>query len=494
MAMETEPQETALADCEPPFHVVTVGWKKDLVDRLWKRIARKSEGRFSHILHPYYTLEEWEDGSPPADMHFFFVSSHERMPAPDLDFLASLEQEGVPTVHNMIMGDRVVSKLAYADALKYATFVARRLTALFKEIRPSAVIGGIDAIHGSLALAVARQLQIPWFTMHFSVIPRGMTCFCDRLSPAARVTIKRNRSIDYQGLAEVSIKEFEKGKLKADAYIEPAPLSISGKLKNLPRKLAAFHRIARKSRKREFLQYIENSSNHSITAALKFQWGISRARKALASVQTLGEVPKTPYVFFGLHRQPESSIDVWAPFYSKQVWIIELLARSIPPTHRLLVKIHKSNATKYSQRQLEEISALPGVEIVRPFADTFSFIRDADLVVAIQGTIGLEAALLGKPVIMLGESSVTSFPSASAIGRISDLPKLVNGKLLEVSPTRKEITKALATYLTPFVPAGHNNWRKEITEKEIDGYVSLLEDLKLHLTTSFEPSALHECR
>ena len=86
------------------------------------------------------------------------------------------------------MGDRVLSSLSYDDALAYVTFLARRLIDLFSEIKPARDHRWIRfAVHGSLALAVARQMSIPWFALHFSVIPPGLACFCNRISPAARV-------------------------------------------------------------------------------------------------------------------------------------------------------------------------------------------------------------------------------------------------------------------------------------------------------------------
>ena len=155
--------------------------------------------------------------------------------------------------------------------------------------------------------------------------------------------------------------------------------------------------------------------------------------------------------------QPESSIDVWAPFFSDQIWVVQLLSRSIPPSHQLLVKIHMSDLTNFSGEQYERMQALPGVKLVRPFVDSRPFIDKADLVVSIQGTMGLEAALLGKPVIMLGDSPVTMFPSASRIGKVQDLPMLIRKKLLEPPPTRQEIVQAYASYLSPFAPASHND-------------------------------------
>ena len=131
----------------------------------------------------------------------------------------------------------------------------------------------------------------------------------------------------------------------------------------------------------------------------------------------------------------------------------------------------------------ERLRALPGVDLVRPFADTQAFIEQADLVVAIQGTMGLEGALLGRPVIMLGDSPVTIFPSASSVGALADLPALVRRKLAQPVPSREQIVQAYASYLAPFAPASHNDWTLRRTEREIDDYVRLFGTLKQHFAT-----------
>jgi hypothetical protein len=373
-----------------------------------------------------------------------------------------------------------VSKISYAAALGYATFLARRLIDLFTRIRPTVVIVGFDAIHGGLALAVAKHMNIPVFALHFSVIPQGFACFCDQMSPAARVTLNTEYAIDPQSLAEASLQRFERKLIKAHAYIAPAPQSIVGKIRTLPQRISAFHRTILKSRQRDFLQFTEPRSGYDVKAAFALARRTTKARRALSEIEALTDPPATPYVFFGLHFQPESSIDVWAPFFSNQMWVIELISRSIPPTHKLLVKIHKSDIAKHSRETFGKMSAFPGVELVRPFADTRSFIENADLVIAIQGTIGLEAALLGKPVIMLANSSVTTFPSVTQIGAIENLPTLIQHKLAESPPARSEIIRAYASYLAPFLPASLNNWRVSISTEEIDNYVVLFHALEQH--------------
>jgi len=266
-------------------------------------------------------------------------------------------------------------------------------------------------------------------------------------------------------------------------------LSPIEKIKGLPRQLTGFADRFRKSHLRKYLKFTEGQGGHSVRAAVAVSRRSAQARRAIKRIQTLSEPPKKPYVFFGLHFQPESSIDVWAPFFSNQMWVIELLARSVPPSYDLLVKIHKSDAAHYSLEELQRMSAFPGVRIVRPFADTRDFIENADLIVAIQGTIGLEAALLRKPVIMLGDSPVKNFPSVSQIGEIRDLPKLIQRKLRESPPSRGDILSAYAADLAPFFPAGHNDWRKKVASEEIDGYVNLFGELKLYLAPGVAKSS-----
>jgi hypothetical protein len=254
-------------------------------------------------------------------------------------------------------------------------------------------------------------------------------------------------------------------------------------MRNVPGRLSGVVRTIRKARTSEYLKFTEGHAGYSVSAALKFLYGASMARKALEKNLALAVPPSSPYVLFGLHFQPESSIDVWAPFFSNQMWVIELLSRSIPPSHKLLVKIHKSDVANYSTAQLTRMRCFPGVELVRPFANTRDFIENADLIVAIQGTMGLEGALLGKRVIMLGDSPVAAFPSVSRIGEISNLPQLIRDKLGEPPPSRSDIIDAYATYLAPFERASHNDWTATVGKVEIDGYRELFGALTQYLAT-----------
>jgi hypothetical protein len=466
------------------FHVVTVGWPQILIEGLCAGIAARSIAQFSYIAHPRHAACDWTGGPAAGRIHFFRQTRRKDLPPADSMLLASLEQEGVPTMHNMILGDRVVCRLDYSDVARYATFIAKRLSDLYDELQPSVVIGGFDSLHGGLALAVAKRKDIPWFALHFSVIPPGLACLCDRMSPASRVQVKFQPRAELLALADSSLRQFESRSIKAHAYIAP-PRSLRRAMFNFPSRLASLVRTIRMGRDRDFARFTEVETRYDVKAALRQIRRSQRAHAAAADVDAIAAPPASPYVLFGLHMQPESSIDVWAPFVSNQMWVIELLSRSIPPTHKLLVKIHKSDISNYSRSAFDRMRAFPGVELVRPTADSRDFIEKADLVVAIQGTMGLEAALLGRPVIMLGDSPVTVFPNAARMGAPDELPALVRRQLGQPQLRREEIIEAYASYLAPFLPASHNDWTRNVSGQEIESYVRLFEELEQYLAIGF---------
>ena len=157
---------------------------------------------------------------------------------------------------------------------------------LFGAIKPSVIIGAFDAIHGSLALAVAKKMNIPWFALQFSVIPAGLASFCDKMYPAARVLLSPRPFDELHALASVSLRDFENRRIQAPAYIAPAPLPLAGKVANLPNRLSALQRKLRRSRSRKFLQFTSGRHNYSVSAAIEYFRHAARSRKALSRPET----------------------------------------------------------------------------------------------------------------------------------------------------------------------------------------------------------------
>lgn len=468
--------QTSTLEERRSFHMVSVGWDFDLIERLLDHVEKSTGITFSHILHPSRDQSSLR-GRPDASRFYCFREDiRMKMPPPDHAFLASLEQADIPTIHNMIMGDRVLREVDYSEALGYATYIAKRLWDLYEALMPSVVLGSFDSLHEGIALAVARKLGIRFVAMNFSVIPSGYYSFCSNLTPNSRINMGILCDEDLQAIASGALTGFEQKSIRVPAYISAQRLSDV--VQRLPAHLRAAFDSAKKLLFRKFDKFNDYAPKRLCKQYLQKRLNLITLPKRWF----VTEPPATPFLLFGLHMQPESSIDVWAPFYSNQSHVVETIARAMPPTHQLLVKIHKSDSDNYSRRQLNQLQRLPGVHLVSPFVSSRSFIERAALTLSIQGTIGLEAALLGRPVIMFGDSPVIQFPSASSVGRIVDLPILIRTKLSEHPPTRDNILRAFASYLSPMCPASLNDWTAEMTSDAPDRYAELFQALREHLT------------
>jgi hypothetical protein len=468
--------------------LLTVGTYPVLVRQLWDRITITGGHEFAHLIHPTFNARSWSEGTRPGDQIIYFSDG---IGAPtgkvDADFLASLEMHGAPTIHNMILGDSVVAKLPYAEALAYATFLARRLEEVYREVKPLAIIGDFDSLHGSLGYAVAKRMNIPWFALRFSPLPNGHVAFCSDLSPGSVVTLESGRHERLRGFAAQLLEDFETRRVRAAVYIPPDVLSPSFILKHIPSQFAAFFRTFLRRRQRQFLRYTEPPGSHSIWSRVREGIRVRKNLLLLRRREFLREPPAERFTFFGLHMQPEASVDVWAPFFSNQIQVVELLSKSLPPTHKLLVKLHQSDVSNYSPAYLAALAKFPGVELVSPYADSREFIRQADLVFSIQGTMGQEAALLGKPVIMFGNIIAGLFPTVSLVGKTTDLPTLVRAKLVDAPPSRSDVIDALARFLVPFYRASDNDWTQMPDDAGIEGFVSFFNLLHDYLRDSRAP-------
>ena len=397
-------------------------------------------------------------------------------PFPDASYLSSLERGDVPTIHNMIIGDRVVSKLPYSDAIAYAKSLSGKFQYLYRKVKPSVVIGCHDAIHSGIGCAVARAEKVPWFSLSFSTIPPGYVALKRGIIPDKLVCIRRPKESDLVNLAEKFLNDFEKKIIVAPTYISAHNVGIT--FERLPKQVAEGIRVFKKS----YFGGLNKYQEFDFKFILKQFFRKKKNMVFFPKKWFLKEPPTEPYLFFGLHMQPESTIDSFAPFYSNQFSTIEIIARSLPPTHSLLVKLHISDADNYSRTQLKTLLKLPGIKLVAPNVSSRRFIEKSSAIITITGNMGLEGALLGKPVLIFGRKNYEHFPSVTRIEDITNLPFLIKQKLAEKKPNRDSIISAYSEFLMPYFRASRNDWkRKYSTQEEIDGFVVFFQALEKYL-------------
>ncbi len=455
------------------FKVLTVGWEPYFIDELLAPIEKKTGIDFTHGLVGNASRVSIAQKQYP---HIKFVALsktyNEPLPEPDYKFLASLECIGVPTVKSMIQGDRVLRHRTEKETLGYATLIAVRIRERLKELNPNVVLASHDSLHSAMSLAVARFLGIPWVAMTFPVIPDNLTGFCNSLTPNSLVPIVRPIDAQLRSYAQALIKNVRSKEQSVAAY--RAPSSISQWVwqyvlhaKNLFRRKQAARILG-----------VDPFIYPSVTE--RFSDVVRRTinRISLPTSNMLNMPPKARFIYYPFHMAPESTVDTWAPFYQNQLAFVAQLALAIPADVDFVVKLHFSDPDNYRRRQLQELMNMPNLYIAHPNASGNEFIEKASLVVGIQGTSSLEAALLGKPVLNFGDSPYQYFPLSERANRPDQLYEQIHRMLDLTPPTDVEIIEAFASYMAQYMPGRINDWGQPITEDHLDKFANCFSTLQ----------------
>lgn len=112
------------------------------------------------------------------------------------------------------------------------------------------------------------------------------------------------------------------------------------------------------------------------------------------------------YIYFAPPKQPEAG--VWS-VYKDQLLILEILSASIPEDWLIYYKEHPATfcvgdkaSLARNKHYYTRISSRRGVRIIPAETDTFKLIDAAQAVAAPAGTVGWEAIVRGKPVLLFG--------------------------------------------------------------------------------------------
>ena len=110
------------------------------------------------------------------------------------------------------------------------------------------------------------------------------------------------------------------------------------------------------------------------------------------------------FSYFPLHVDPEASTMVLSPWHTDQIAVIEALANAAPAHMRIVVKKHAPMLGRRPRGFYRHIARMPRVTLLGPDHSTFDLIERSQLTAVITGTAAWEALLLGKQVLIVGDS------------------------------------------------------------------------------------------
>ncbi|MBI4615071.1 MAG: hypothetical protein HY720_15770 [Planctomycetes bacterium] len=166
------------------------------------------------------------------------------------------------------------------------------------------------------------------------------------------------------------------------------------------------------------------SDEIGLGAKLDYLWQLHRRarrelRRRYASIEDLSG---THFVYYPLQHEPEASLNGLEPYFTNQLYAIEILSKSIPADGYLVVKEHPGSVGNRPRGWIDRIAGFPRVRLVHPFESSIELIRRATATATIRGTVALEAAILGKPVVSLGSSYCLNL--VGHVSHANDIPGL----------------------------------------------------------------------
>jgi hypothetical protein len=118
--------------------------------------------------------------------------------------------------------------------------------------------------------------------------------------------------------------------------------------------------------------------------------------------KSVEDLKNQPYVYYPLHVEPETSLQVISPEFFYQLSLITAVARDLPASAILTVKEAYGSVGRRPDNFYDQILDFKNVTLFETMERGIECAQNSAAVVTISGTAGLEAAVAGVPVISFG--------------------------------------------------------------------------------------------
>lgn len=342
---------------------------------------------------------------------------------PDFAVLSAWEAEhGIPLSY-LLAADRLYWRKTREETVRLASAALQCVREALDRAQPDVIVAeGIDCLLSYLLYYEARARGVPFLITYASPLPRRFAVYGNPVNRWDEVDAR------YAALRACTLSA---------AQIEAAERVIASytREKVVPSYMGAYQRIFHPRRdlttvgrvvRRRLLDPLHrfNPTYHGSLASVV---GRRLARVGRAAFTRLGlfdaVIPGARFVLFPLQLQPEASTLVLAPYFTDQVWAAECVAKSLPLDHLLYVKEHPAMVGRRPLSEYRRLKAMPNVRLISPSILSHDLIKDASAVAVITSTMGWEAAVYQKPVVVLGNVWYDGFDMVRKIHSVADLPR-----------------------------------------------------------------------
>lgn len=365
----------------------------------------------------------------------------------------------------LIMGERATYVQNYGRRFDDATLYSilgsgiEEMESLFDKVCPEVVVGFICVTFlDYIGYIISRARGIPYLNLRTTRIGNRITAASSLLDPSPELK-KTFNEIYLDGSAHLSeakdyIFQIREGDGRYEGVIQPSskPAQVISKRKSLF--LSATNFIYNLI-KYHTGPYAKDNHTPGLVRPLIYQTILNPIRALRAESLLSHNYVKTEdlkdqrFAFFPLHTEPEVSQLVYAQPLVNQIEIIRIIAYSLPADMLLVIKEHPWMVGKRRLGAYKKLLDIPRVRFASPALSAREFIQKADLVTVLTSSVGLEATILGKPVLSFGHAPFNVLPDRIVL-RAKDLLNLQN-TILDFLTNYRSDEKAILAYISAVI-------------------------------------------
>lgn len=305
--------------------------------------------------------------------------------------IVACERAGGMTINRVLMMDRFLMGRYRPDINEYIYRYYADIKRFLVENEVSDVFAEPTNTNDILTFMICRELGIRYLSPRDMRIPEKRMVFFEGFTQERVVsrTDDDGHQVDGRQLidefAERRPAPFYFERLKSAPVIQPSRIA-----KAVTRRI----RQARVLRQRSLTHY---------DAAGRLRLTLKRSVNSLYlkhgfSYDRLDDITGR-IAYYGLHVQPENSIDVLGPWVSDQLKLVKDIRRALPFDMTLVVKEHPNFLGMKSRAFFRELRTIPNIRILHHLVSSYDIYQRSDLVLTISGTSAYEAGLLGIPAV-----------------------------------------------------------------------------------------------
>ena len=431
---------------------------------------------------------------------------------PDIARLREYEKRlGDPVLWNAIVAERRIytgpmSTVEQDYTMRYShermmailQLGVERMEAFFDRIRPDFIVSFLcNTLSNYLGYLVAESRGIPVLNLRPSRVgqyihigdtitwpsKRAEEAYRDFLENGIGEELKKEARGILEGFRDRNVK-YEGATLTRNARKEgDRPNTEETARESLPARVARAARGFARENYRFYFGYYRD--DNWVPSVMKTVW--SRRVKQPLRVKMINaalgrryvrkeELPGLDYAFYGMHTEPEVSLLVYSRPYLNQIEVVRSFARSLPVGMKLIVKEHPWCVGKRPLSYYRKLLNIPNVILADPAMESRALIDEAALIVSVSGSMLIEAAMLGKPGISLGDGPFNCLPP-TMLRRVTEPDRLAGeiADLLESFEYDEDVVLSyIASYVKTSVPIDYYTrllkrkeaWTKDFTESE----------------------------